>query len=226
MVRWDEINPALIALVSDLLRKRDAPDWEAEWMERRDANRMISPEQGGALYLKVTSCVPVGGDEFRRVMHTFDVDGIPTEDLVEITVGFRRITVQVQAWESEHTDLHWSIRTLEKLRTRLGRNSSMARMLAVNVDITDYGASRKMTQTINGRRWSIAAMDLILTAAFNDDEDLDPTGWIQRIILTSHAQTAGFDDPFPPNSGPETMPGDFAIAGTSAGSSVATGTLS
>jgi hypothetical protein len=66
-------------------------------------------------------------------------------------------------------------------------------------------ASRKMTQTIGGRRWSIATMDLMLTGAFSD---VDPVavGWIERIELTTHASIEGIALAFPPNSGPETIP--------------------
>ena len=229
MLRWEAINPVIVSLVSDILRKPEAPaDWEAEWLERRDANRMISPEQGGALYLKVTSCVPVGIDMTRYEMQA-DAGG--NIDLHEVLVGYRRFTLQVQAWESEHTDLHWAIRTLEKLRTRLFRTSSLQRLLAVNVDLTDDLASRKMTQTIGGRRWSIATMDLLMTGAF-DAADESPTGWIERIRLTSHIEDAEIELPFPPNTRDELIPNYVekpdtvgAMAGSAAGTSTATGTL-
>ena len=44
-IAWADINPVLVGLISDLLRKPGAPQWSAEWMERRDANRMIHPRQ-------------------------------------------------------------------------------------------------------------------------------------------------------------------------------------
>ena len=203
---WQEINPVIISLISDLLRKPAAYDWNAEWSERSEANRMIHPKQGGALYLKITSCVGVGGGENVREMLTFDnADGVPVTDLYEVNYDIHRFNLQVQAWETEHSDAHWAFETLETLRTRLGWASSLRRLLAVNVDLTDIGTATKISQTINKRRWSIGSMDLTFTAVFSELDPV-PVGWIERIVLTSHAQVEGSDMPLPPNVTNDVIP--------------------
>lgn len=200
-MHWSEINPALIALFTELAVDQvktvaepggkpyhdalQTPEWSAQWRERPGASEFIHPQQALALFLKVTSCVGVGGDEFRYEEQTIDVaDGEPVTDLVETICGLRRFVLQVQAWSLEETDAQSAMNTLERLRTRLNRQSSYDRMLAVNVDITDCGPTANMTATYEKRRWSIASMDVTFTAAINDVDPV-PVGWIERIVLSS-----------------------------------------
>lgn len=201
MMRWDEINPALVSLFTSLAVDQPAPtppaqtpDWQAAWGERR--REFVHPGQRQELLLKVTSCVSVGEDESRT-----DYDD-EAEDVFETITGNRRFVLQVQARVLEHEDDLWAMQTLERLRTRLQWRSSLDALLAVNVALVEVRQAIKASATYDKRVWSIANMDVVLASSVNDANPI-PVGWIEHVNL--EAKIRGVDGEVlatPPNNAP------------------------
>lgn len=172
----------------------ETPEWVAEWKERRA--EFIHPLQRHALYLKITSISSKGwDDQAHEEVDTGLVQGKPATgitDVFETLSGIRRITLQVQSWCLEETDELSSINIIERLRTFVDYNSTRQRLLAANIDFTNMGPSRDMTATVKGKRYSITAADFVFSACVIETDTI-PTGYIERIILTSHEQAGGED---------------------------------
>lgn len=172
----------------------ETPEWRAEWKERRA--EFIHPLQGHALYLKIGSIVGRGWDDW-----SFDEqdtglvagkEATGNVDVFQTVSGLRRITLQIQSWCLEESDEISSINIIERLRTHLEFDSSRQRLLAANIDFTDFGPSRDMTATVKGKRYSITAAELVFNACVIETDTI-PTGYFSRIILTSHEQAGGED---------------------------------
>lgn len=201
-VHWSTIKPAILSLLTDVAVDQitsaggvhellKTPKWNAEWGARRV--QFIHPLQKQALYAKVTSCVAVGWDDTAFVeLDTGLAVGLPASgitDVFEQTSGLRKFVLNLQSWVLEEDDERWAIAVLERVRTYTDFTSSRARLLAVNVDLTDCGPSRDISKTIDKKVWSIGSMDITLTACVNAVDPI-PVGWIERVILTSHEQEA------------------------------------
>lgn len=201
-VPWTIIRPAILDLLTDVAVDQitsaggvhvplKTPKWNAEWGARRV--QFIHPLQRQALYAKVTTCTAIGWDDNAFIAKDTGLAvGKPATGLTDVyqeTAGLRKFNLNVQSWVLEEEDGLWCMETLERLRTYLDFESSRARLLAVNVDLTDVGASRDISKTIDKKVWSIGSMDITMTACVNNTDPI-PIGWIERIILTSHEQEA------------------------------------
>lgn len=201
-MNWSAICPVLIALFTELaldqveadpIDPQKFPRWSAEWSEQHRG--MMAPGVRQALYLKVTSVVPVGEDETRYSAGPLDDDGAPT--LLSTVTGLRRFVLQVQSVVTERNiaDGLWCMQTLERIRTRLSRRSSIERLLAVDVALVRTEQSVKTARPKGQHQQSVGVMDVVLTAAVNDADPV-PVGWIQGIELTMDVRNpAAGDDP-------------------------------
>jgi hypothetical protein len=210
VVAWSAIKPALITLFTDLALTQVAADeddankyprWEAEWEGRKKAH--ISPQYHQALWLKVTSVIGVGVDETRYADITTD-DG---PDLSATQSGLRRIILQVQSRCTEYEDdgSIWCMQTLERIRTRLRRPSSLAALDAVGCSLIKLERAIDVSFKSDQHIWSAGNLDVVLGCAVNDTDPV-PAGWIERIELTSHFQNNGVDIPSPPNVTADVIP--------------------
>lgn len=179
MIDWSAISPVLVHVFTSIAvdqRPAPSPAWTAEWSDRhRD---YIHPEQELALYLKVTSCVTIGEDEDR-----VDDDGYVTQ------TGLRRFVLNLQAEVSEDQDNKSAIQTLERIRTRLRRQSVIDALLGVDVALVEVGTTQNVSATFDKRVWSIGNLDVTFCAAVNDTDPV-PVGWIERVVLSSNIQGA------------------------------------
>lgn len=208
MVSWSTVRPVLLALFSDIAVDQikspgkvhlplETPKWNAAWKDR--SLPFIHPIQKVALYLKITSSVGVGWDENDYVVMDTGVAAgkaaTGRTNVFQVVSGQRRFTLNAQAWVLAEEDGFFAHSVLDRVRTRSDMESSRARLLAVNVDLTDCSAIRDMTATHEKRAFNIASCDFTMNAAINDVDPI-PTGWIERVILTSHEQDApGHDVP-------------------------------
>lgn len=204
-IPWKTIKPVILAAVTDvavdqvtspggIFEPLKTPKWNAEWVGRSVS--YIHPQQRQALYLRVTSSGPIGWDDVAwELLDTGTVAGgdpSGVEDVFQTVRGLRRIIVNVQAWVAEDTDDLSAFHTLERVRTMLDMESTRSRFLEVELDFTDSSEVRDISKTIDKRMWSIASLDLTFHVA-TTATDPTPTGYIERVIVTSHENTAGVD---------------------------------
>lgn len=177
MIDWNAIEPALVDVLTSIATAQPetpAPAWRAEWADRpRD---LIHPDVGFALVLRVTSVTPIHEDEDR-----YDEDGTETQ------CGQRRIILNVQVESSENLSTESALNTLERIRTRIRRRSSLAKLAAVDVALIEVGATQNVSARYDGRIWSIGSLDITLCAAVNDTDPV-PAGFIQRVVVTTDVQ--------------------------------------
>jgi len=221
-VDWATIRPRLIEVFTDLALEPmgqqvqaypgtanpytiEVPPFQVNWRERNDNTAPIHLLQEMAVDLKVTTVVGVGGDEWRYEMRDVPNADPPRQDLYEIVCGLRRFTLNVKVTVAEEQDSRWAFSVIERIRTRLYFSRSFNRMLEVGVDITDVLNGTDATFTSDKVRWSCATLDVVMTAVVNEVDTI-PTGWIERIIWTSHIQDGGVDLPEPPNFTNEMLP--------------------
>jgi hypothetical protein len=191
MLDWSVIGPGIVALFAEAIGPTDEPGWEPEWQDRAEASRFASLKMGGSVYLKVGAVITLGNDETRQITRIVRQDDVDVEVTTEIICGLRRFTLQVQAVEAGAAPLQWANSKLEKLRTYLD-NVYRPRLIDMNLDLTDYGAINTFTQVMMKRRHITAAIDITLTGAFNVF-DAPQSGWIERVLLTSHANVASVE---------------------------------
>lgn len=204
MIRWSVVAPVLVQLFADLAvnqvkNESDAfdvthPEWKPEWADRPVGATHVL--QQVTMTMRVATVSSTFDENRLEMLDTGLVAGLPatsTYDLFETAVGFRKFVLQVQAWVLQDQDTLMAIGTIERLKTRLGWNSSLQRLLAINVDLTDIGPTRNMSAPKDGRQWSVASMDVTLTAAF-EETDTVAVGFIERVVISSHVQAAEGDD--------------------------------
>lgn len=208
MIAWSTIKPALVTLMSSLAVDQITPDeddaqlhppFEAEWAERRKTH--VHPEHSQALYLKVLSVASKGVDETR--FENIEIEDVP--DLQATQCGLRRFTLQVQSRCTEYEDNLWCMQTLERIRTRLRRLSSLAALRAVGCALIRIENAVDISFRSDQHIWSAGNLDVILACEVNDVDPI-PVGFIERIELTSHWQNNGVDISTPPNVSADTIP--------------------
>jgi len=186
---WSTISPALIGLFSGLAFELQSPAFSAEWAGR--SKSYTHPAVKTDLILKVRSIQDVGEDETRIV--EVDIGGTPTD--VPAQIGNRRIILEVRVESQESTDSLWAWQTVERIRTRLRRQSSLDALDALNFAIVRTGAAVSVPTTKDRRSWSVASMDITFAARFQDAE-AEAANWIQSVEITSAAKDEA-DDPVP-----------------------------
>jgi hypothetical protein len=201
-VPWETIKPVLLAVITDLavdqvtsaggvFEPLKTPKWNAEWGTRKAS--YVHAIQKQSLYLKITSCVPIGGDDILwEELDTGVVAGDDASgefDVYQTTTGLRRFVLNLQSWVAEDSDDMSSIATLERLRVRLDFESTREIFRDADLDLTDYSAVRDISKVIDKKMWSIATMDLTFTACVKNTNP-KPTGYIERVIITSHENVA------------------------------------
>jgi hypothetical protein len=174
VINWSEVSPALVSLFSDLAFPGINPAFLAQWHNR--SREQVSDKTATAVLLRVTNTKEVGEDETRYE----DGDGV----LLPTQVGQRLVTLEIRVESYENTDTHWAWATVERIRSRLRRPSSLERLRLVNCALVRTGPALGLPEPRDGHMTSIAVMDVVLTAAFADPDEA--AGWIERIELTSH----------------------------------------
>jgi hypothetical protein len=205
---WTTISPGLIQIFTELAlpdpANPQAPAWLAEWRDRaRKAAPTGGPLKGLTLTLKITSVIGIGDDD-RRFTYVAPAvpPALPTpwdDSLQEDIYGLRRVTLNLQANMSEVSDGSWAVGLLESIRTRLRRQRIIDALLALNVGIIRSLAAQDISSRAQQHTQSRASMDLLLTMVASDSDPV-PTGWIQKLDISSLIQdVSGATLPVPPN---------------------------
>lgn len=187
MLAWEDINPALLDLVSRLAFP--GKQFTAQISGR--SNKATSPTIQTEIFLRVRSITPIGAEETRKVR----IDG--ADHFAQY--GQRRVIYELRVESLKNTDAAWAWSAMERIRTRLWRPSSLEVLAGLNMALLDTGTALDLPSVRDRREWSIAAMDVTFGAAFLDIEDA-PYNWIQRVEITS--QVSDVDAillPSPPN---------------------------
>lgn len=181
MLDWATINPAIEGLFASLAFPNRTPEFMAQWDGR--GQKFTHSGTQTNIALKIASIAEVGEDETRIV--TIDIEGTPTQ--VYAQLGNRRIVLNIRVESHNNTDTTWAWQTVEKIRTRLRRPASLEALSALNMGLISTGPSVAVPVTRDGREWSIASLDVNLSARFCDPEDVS-YGWIESVRLTSRVE--------------------------------------
>lgn len=142
----------------------------------------VQTPHGVHLLYAVTATQPVGHDWTKYEEDASLPDG---EDYVPEQRGIRRFTLQLRL-ESINTKPGWSARNfLERVRMRLRRPSSRATMRSLGLAIERSEAITQLPDETNGeRRLSAATLDIHMTLAVTEKDELGATSWIEKVSYT------------------------------------------
>jgi hypothetical protein len=200
VINWTDVAPALVNLISSLSLDDPPQKFQANWAHK--SQKMVVPEVGMDLLLRVTSVVGVGEDETRKKTVTITpTEGDPYPEVFETVVGHRKFVLEVRVESQVHEEEknRWAMSMLDRIRTRMRRTHSVEALQRVNVALLKIGASNDVTFKADKRKINAAVMDMTFYAAFCD-EDPVAIGWFEKIKLT--ARIRGVDDELldsPPN---------------------------
>jgi hypothetical protein len=163
-------------------------------VEHKDRPRTLMSDQlKRTLAMRVLSVKGFGPDEERQ---SYDAS---TNKLATMVTGQRKIRLQLECDSADNSDTGWAWATIERIRTRLHRTSSHEALRALDASLFAVGQGIEANFRQGGRIYNRVLLEVSLGAVVNDIE-IDQTGWIQYVVLTSHVNDAdGTELPVPPN---------------------------
>lgn len=180
--------------VAQLLAGLASPDWDIEAQLDEGKRTFTDPTTGLTLTVKVTGIYGYGRDE--RRMRYDDTK----KQLTEEVHGQRRIKLTTRFECQEATMADWCFAYSERVRTRLRRESSLEALIAVNSSLIEIHDTVNFSAKNDDHIETISQFDLMLGAAFQDDNPFPPnSGWIDSIAYDSHVSEGGVELPVPPN---------------------------
>jgi hypothetical protein len=195
-IDWATLNPALLGLVG---RLACGADFEVEHADR--PRKLVSVKYKRTITMKVVSVVSVGQDEERRERVADDATGADAPwagKARTIVVGDRVVTIAFECDALENTDTGWAWATVEQLRTRLRRESSLAELDAVDASLNAIGAGVEANFKHADRTHSRVIFELVLNVHAEDIE-VEPTGLIEHVEWTDEVKDVdGVQLPSPP----------------------------
>lgn len=174
-MNWQLIRPALAAAIVQMtgLDPRLVV-WKGTLAER-------SQVIGTRVVLSTNSVVSVGIDETRR-----EGSLNPLDDAMVTITGVRQFTWTVMI-EAQNQGVGDTARELiETVRTRMGRQSTIDALGTVGIGLANDLAVTHTDYLESGRMVSMAALDMLMNAVENDDDDtVDAGGWIGEVDVVS-----------------------------------------
>lgn len=199
MINWSEASPVLQQLFSELAFEALTPPFRAHWGAR--SQTMTHPQAQADVLLRIRRIDPVGEDETRYVEETPEPtpeNPDPESQLIPYQMGNRRITLEVRVESHQQTDEMWAWSTIERMRTRLSRPSSLQKLLGINMALVRTQGAVPLPMVRDKRHISVAVMEVVLSARFADADV--PVDWIEHIEITSKLKDADDSElPSPPN---------------------------
>ncbi len=190
MIPWETIGDELLKLIESLAFSPQPQDFKGRWWGR--AQRATSTKVKTDLFLQVRSIQNIGEDETRQTI----VDGVAYNS----QHGNRRLILEIRVESHQNSNALWSWTTIERIRTRLRRPTSIARLSALNLAFVTMGPSIGLPTPRDDHEWSAASLELTLGYRFEDIDMTDKFNWIEKIELTSRVQdVTGAQLPTPPN---------------------------
>jgi hypothetical protein len=201
MIDWETLNPAVKALIERLAVDRRLPAaLEAEEADR--SRKAMSVARKQTLTVQVLNIVGLGDDEERRENVAADATGADAPwagKLRTRIVGHRKVTYRLVCDALENSDREWAWATIERIRTRLRRSTSIDTLARVDASLNSVGASLEANFVKGGRVHNRVLLDFALNVRVNDVDEA-PTGWIEHVVLSSEIEDVdGVDLPVPPN---------------------------
>lgn len=208
MIDFEALNPAVKRLCQRLASEREsAHAVEAEEKDR--PRKLVSSRDKAAFTSQIVSVVSVGEDEERSEAVPDDATGADAPwagKVRRVVVGDRVVTFQLAYDSLENTDRAWAWSAVERIRTRLRRESSHAELEAVDAAINQIGPAVQANFKFEGRIVSRVLFTLVLNV-HAEDVETDPTGRIKHVEWDSHAEDIDGDElPAPPNVTNEMTP--------------------
>lgn len=118
--------------------------------------------------LSVRSIVAYGDDEAR-----IDVDELDVR--TEYLSGHRRFTWSIRV-ESDRAGSGQVLTVSDRIRTRLARRDAYATLLAAELAVADLASTQVLEFEKDGRRYTVAVLDVFMNCAENDTDESDNAG--------------------------------------------------
>lgn len=192
MIDWSVVAPRLRSVFSSIaLAQPVTPSFLASWAEGRREHR--HPEVQKELILRVTRVDEFSADRVYAEL--------PDGKLQERIVGMKEFGLEVRVDSHEHGEEQgrWSWSMIERLRTGLYFESTIASLLEVGVGLTHIGPAIDVSYTFDKRRVNAALFEASFYGTFCAANPI-PIDWFERVELTSEIR--GSSDellPSPPN---------------------------
>lgn len=196
MIEWQTASPALLKLFTRLAYDNPPKGFAAQWGDR--TQRYTDSTTRTDLRLTVRSIEAIGVDETSQVT----VNG----EQHYAQLGDRIINIECRVETYRNMDPHWAWSTIERIRSRIRRPSSLELLRDINWALIRIGPTVQLPMHVRGAEWSAASFEVAFGARFLDVEP-EAFDWIERIEITSHFKDTGGDElPVPPNVTQELIP--------------------
>lgn len=194
MIDWSTVGPGLITLLSKLAFDVKPVNFDGRWFGR--PQKFVPSSSKTDLLLKLRSIDDFGGEDETRLVEE-DLDGNDLGDVYEAQLGDRRVVLEVKIETYQNTDPLWAWSTIERIRTRIRRRSSIADLLALNFALVDVGPSIPVPTPRRDLEWSVVLAEFTFVTRF-EDRQTDPAEWIDKIeVTTEFESTDGTQLPSP-----------------------------
>jgi hypothetical protein len=197
-VPWNSAGELLKSTIKSIALEPSDPLYAADFQPvfRDQAHENVHPGVQLELVLSITSSTDVGTGE-RREYDPAANGGLGA--IVETMHGMRDFVLNVQARSFDVSFSTWAMTYLERIRTRIWRQSVMSALIENRIAPFSTGPITSVEGKEDGHALSIANLDLFMRLSFEDTATLN-TGWFEKIELTSHIQKPdGTEYPAPPN---------------------------
>jgi hypothetical protein len=176
MIDWSTVGPGLITLFSKLAFDVKPVNFDARWQGR--PQKYVGNSAKTDLLFRVRSIVGIGEDETRLV--ETNPDGTALGNVHEAQLGDRLVTLEVRVESYKNTDQLWAWSTIERIRARIRRRSSIADLLALNFSFVDVGPAIEVPTPRDDHEWSVVLAEFTFVTRF-EDLQTTPAEWIQSM---------------------------------------------
>jgi hypothetical protein len=196
VIDFETLNPPLLDLLG---RLAVGNDFTVEHAGR--SRKIVSVLHKRSVVIEQLSISGGDQDEERRERIADDATGPDAKwagAARSTVVGDRVVTYQIGCDALENTDAGWAWSTIERLRTRLRRQSTIAELEALDASINHVGDAKPVKFKLDGRLVSRVIFELVLNVHAEDVED-EPTGLLKHVEWTDEVKDVdGVQLPSPP----------------------------
>jgi hypothetical protein len=188
-------NPALTYAAAGRTITRSAGSWLTEGFRagvRITSAGTVSNNFTGALVSAVTATVITLDSQALVNEGPVSNVTITAPELIRTIEGMRILTLQIQAISHNQAVAFWGQETLERLVTRLDKQSVNDALKAVNCGIIDRSPITLIPNVkVDDRLLSVASVDLFVCAGFTDTDGSEVVGYFDKIELTGKLENPG-----------------------------------
>lgn len=172
-MNWAAVRATLL----DVVRLVDGLDHggAVEWTDTSEASYARSYPR---VDLSIRSVISYGTNEQR-------IDVTELDDRVEFMSGPRRLTLQVRV-ESDQASVGEAVYVADRIRSQINRRDAYAMLLDAGLAVSDAMPVQVIDFEKDGRRYTVAVLDLYVNAAENTQDDSEYAGeTIEQVSLAS-----------------------------------------